>query len=437
MKSLAINGGEPVRRIPFPQHRTTGDEEKQAVARVMDSGALSKFIGADHPDFTGGPEVRALEEEWAEHFGTKHAIAVNSNSSGLICAMGAIGIQPGDEVIVCGYSMCISATAPLFYGGVPVFADLEPDYLCLDPHSVERCITPKTKAILIVDLFGQPYDSTAINALARQHSLYVVEDCAQAPGARNGEKMAGTLGHIGIFSLNYHKHIQCGEGGVIVSNDAELTERMNLIRNHAEAVVEGRKCGHYPNMLGFNFRMTEIEASIAREQLRKLDGLLKRRQENVRYLESQLDFIDGLQFSSARPGATHAYYQHALLWNSEAAGVGRNSFIQAVTAELPHFESRETEGVKLGYGYIKPLYRLPIFTSRTGPSRFTEALPDYSSTVCPVMEKLHHKTLVHHEFMLPCMRKQDMDDVCQAFYKVWQSRHYLQDLADTSKLERA
>lgn len=428
MTDLAINGGPKVRENLFPAHRPVGKEEAAAVAKVMESGVLSKYLGAWHADFYGGPTIRALETAWAERFGSKHAVSVNSNTSGLFCAMGAIGIEPGDEVIVCGYSMSISAVAPLLYGGIPVFADLENDYFCLSADSVAEKITPRTKAILVVDLFGQVYDAPGLSVLAEKHGLKVVEDCAQAPGAKLGDKYAGCLGDIGVFSLNYHKHIHSGEGGIIVTDDDKLAEKMRMIRNHAESVLASRDWPDLINMLGFNYRMTEVEAAIALTQIEKLDGLLAKRLDNIAYIEKELSFVTAMIPPKVRVGATHAYYQHAYLWDTEVAGVERNTFIDAVKAELPMFELRETEGVKLGYGYVKPLYKLPIFASASRSSNFTQQLPDYSNVICPVMEELHHKTLVHHEFMVPSMNRSDIDDVVAAFDKVWRRRNQLKSI---------
>lgn len=425
MSNLAINGGPKVREKLFPAHRPVGIEEAAAVAEVMAGGVLSKYLGAWHKDFYGGPTVKALEKAWAERFGSKHAVAVNSNTSGLICAMGAVGIEPGDEVIVSGYSMSISAVAPMFYGGVPVFADLEDDCFCLSTKSVAEKITPRTKAILVVDLFGQVYDATAMNALAVKHGIKVVEDCAQAPGARLDGTYSGALGDIGVFSMNYHKHIHSGEGGIIVTDDDDLAEKMRMIRNHAESVIGPRSWPGLTNMLGFNFRMTEVEAAIALSQLDKLDGLLAKRLENVAYIEQELAFISALTPPKVRDGARHVYYQHAYLWDEDAAGIDRNTFVEAVKAELPMFELRETEGVKLGYGYVRPLYKLPIFQEDPRTSNFTRQLPDYSDVTCPVLEELHHKTLVHHEFMVPSMNRSDIDDVVAAFDKVWSARNQL------------
>ena len=427
---LAINNGKSVREKPFPAHKTVGKEEKEAVLRVLDSGILSKYLGCWHEDFNGGPEVQALEREWADYFGVKHAIAVNSCTSGLYSAVGAIGVEPGDEIIVTPYTMCATATAPLIFNAIPVFADIEEDYFCLDPKSVESRITPLTRAVLVVDIFGQPYDVEAINAIAKKHGIYVIEDTAQAPGAKYKDRYAGTLGHIGVYSLNYHKHIHCGEGGIVVTDNDELAGKVRLIRNHAEAVVDGMGMNDLVNMSGFNFRMTEIEAAIARCQLKKLSGLLEKRIENVCYLEDHLKRIPALIKPKVRKDCTHVYYQHCFRFDEAKAGVSRNAFIEAVKAELPTFELRETEGVKLGYGYVRPLYLQSIFQKQMAygskgfpfSSEVYKGKINYSKGICPVAERMHGEELVAHEFMVPSMTRDDMDDVVQAFVKVWENR---------------
>lgn len=428
-QKLAIHGGPKLRSKLFPAHLTIGQEEKQAVNKVLDSGVLSNYLGCHHENFMGGTFVRECEQAWASHFGATHALAVNSNTSGLIAALGAIGIGPGDEVIVTAYSMSASATAPLFYGATPVFADVEPDMFCLDPVSIEAVVTEKTRAILIVDLFGQPFDVDSIRALADKHQLKIIEDCAQAPGATlHGEK-AGLLGDIGVFSLNYHKHIHCGEGGILLTNDDELAQRIALIRNHAESVVGPMGVTNLENMIGYNLRMTEIEAAIALCQLNKLDSLLLERRDRVQYFESKMAGFEALTMPLIREGATHAFYTHACLWNEEF-GINRDVFIKAVQAELPYFELREKEGVKLNVGYVPPIYSLPAFQQRKSMGRSHDPLAtawqDFSTSLCPVVEDLHYHRLVVHEFIVPSMQTSDIDDVVHAFEKVWDQRDQLQ-----------
>jgi len=434
MSHLAINGGDKIRTRPFPAYNMIGREEEEAVVEVMRSGILSRFLGSWHRDFYGGPQVQALEREWAEYYSVKHAIAVNSATSGLYCAVGATGAGPGDEVIVSPYTMSASASAALVYNAIPVFADIEEDYFCLDPDSVEERITPRTKAIMAVDIFGLPYDAGRINAIAERHNLTVIEDAAQAPGVKSGGKYAGTLGHIGVYSLNYHKHIHAGEGGIIVTDDDELAERMRLIRNHAEAVVEQMGRTHLVNMLGFNFRMTEIEAAITREQLKKLKGIMKSWRENVRYLEEKLAPIPCLVMPRVRPGCEHAYYVHPVKFRSDVAGVSRERFVDAVKAELPHYVNREGEGVKIGCGYVQPLYLQPLYQRKTvyGDKGFPFVAPFYTGEVryekgiCPVCEDMYETQLFTHELMRPSLTKDDLDDVVSAFSKVWEYRKELQ-----------
>lgn len=421
---LAIHGGPKTRETLFPAYISVGAEEKAAVCDVIDSGILSNYLGAHHENFMGGKYVRECEAVWADYFGARHALAVNSNTSGLIAALGAIGIQQGDEVIVSAYSMSVSATAPLIWGATPVFADIDPETFCLSAASIEAAITPRTKAIVIVDLFGQPFDVPAVRKLAAKHNLRIIEDCAQAPGAGYKGEKAGLLGDVGIFSLNYHKHIHSGEGGIVVTNDDDLAQRIALIRNHAESVVGPMGVTDLTNMIGYNFRMTEIEAAIATCQLAKLDGLLAERLERVSYFEKKMEGFEALSMPLVQQDTSHAYYIHACLWESD--DVNRNNFIDAVKAELPCFELREKEGVKLGYGYVKPLYLLPIFSAhKATPGRASpldDAWQKFELGLCPVVEDMHFNRLVTHEFILPSMQESDIDDVVRAFDKVWDQR---------------
>jgi len=429
MVKLAINGGKPVRTRPFPRYNTIGKEEKKAVNRVLDSGILSRFLGCWDRDFYGGHEIQTLENEWEKYFRVKHAIAVNSCTSGLYCAVGAVGVEPGQEIIVSPYTMSASATAALIFNAVPVFADIEEDYFCLDSESVEKKITSRTKAIIVVDIFGLPYDADTINKIAKKHGIFVIEDCAQAPGALYKDRFAGTLGNIGVYSLNYHKHIHCGEGGIVVTNDDKLAEKVRLIRNHAEAVVEDKKVTELANMIGFNFRMTEIEAAIVRSQLHKLKKLLRERQENSDYFTRHISDIPVLKVPKVRPGCTHVYYAYPMKFNEDIASISRKRFVEAVSAELVPVKS----GLIMSLGYAKPLYLQPMYQKKIayGSSGCPVKKPwydgnvNYNKGICPVAESMYEKELFSHELIKPSMTKKDIDDVIEAFHKVWQYRDEL------------
>jgi perosamine synthetase len=188
MAELALLGGPPAVRRPVTRFQGLGPDERAAVLRVMDRGLLSGFYGSPRPEFFGGPEVLAFEAAWRRRFGVAHAVSVNSATSGLMAALGAIGLGPGDEVIVPPYTMSATAMAPLVWGGVPVFADIEPDHFGLDPAAVAAAVTPATRAILAVNLFGHPADLGRLRDIADRHRLFLIEDNAQAILAGTGRR---------------------------------------------------------------------------------------------------------------------------------------------------------------------------------------------------------------------------------------------------------
>ncbi len=421
MPQLAINGGNPIRSKLFPAYNTIGEEEKRAVMKVLESGNLSQFLGAWHKDFFGGPTVQQFEKDWATAFGSKYAISVNSNTSGLFTAIGACGIKAGDEVIVSPYTMSASALAPVIYGAVPVFADVDDQNYGLSPDSIEKCITPRTKAILVVHLFGNPAKMDEIMSIAHKYNLKVIEDCAQAPMATYKGKPVGTIGDIGIFSLNYHKHIHTGEGGVLTTNNDQLAERIYLIRNHGENIVEPKGVQDVFNTHGFNYRMTEMEAAVGIEQLKKLPGLIDERLQNAAYFSSEIGKMNGIVPPFVEPGSKHVYYLQALKFDKQIIGVDRNTFVNAIKAEIPSAVLREDTPL-IGAGYVRPLYLQPLYQQRATHCSFNcekyKGQVDYSKGICPVAEKLHFEELITHEYIRPGMSKSDLDEVLAAFYKV-------------------
>lgn len=420
--TLALLGGEPLNTRRFEWNSSIGEEEKRAVMEVLDSRVLSDFYGSPGDRFLGGPRVRALERKWAERFGVRHAVAMNSATSGLYAAVGAIGIEPGDEVILPPYTMSATVAAILGYHAIPVFADIEPDHFCLDPQDVERRITDRTRAIMAVNLFGQPADLEALRAVARRHSLKLIEDNAQAPGARLSDRFAGTWGEIGVFSLNCHKAIQCGEGGVAVTDDDELALRLQLIRNHAESVVGGMGVERLDNMLGFNFRMTEIESAIAAAQLDKLDGINARRIELAARFDERLGVFPFLRTPRVRPKATHVYYLYMLRYDPSVLGIPREIFLKALNAEGYHAVG----------GYVTPLYLLPLFQKRIVfgrrgyPFIGTSHPPvSYVPGLCPVTERLNDHEIFYPDLIRRRITPEDIDTFARAVDKVASHAHLL------------
>ena len=418
VNALALSGGPPEISKPFPPYRSIGDEEIEAANRVLNSGVLSAFIGAPGPGFLGGPEVQALESEAAIRFGVRHVVTVNSWTSGLVAAIGAIGIEPGDEGIVTSWTMVATATAILHWNGIPVFVDIDPATFNLDPLAVEVAITPRTRAILCADIFGQSADILALRAIADRHNLHLPTDTAQAPGAQFAGRPAGTCADIGGFSLNYHKHIHCGEGGLLVTNDDRIADRLRLIRNHGEAVVTSDDPAELCNILGHNFRLGEIEAAIAREQLHKLPSLVASRQSAAERLREGLGELPFLSLPKVGPNSTHVYYVFGMTLDPELLGHSRSWIVEALRAE----------GVSAlcgGYQciHLNPLFRHRIAYGRGGFPWKGLARGDSSVTygpgLCPIAEDLHQRTFLGLNLCAHTYTDNEIDQVVSAFKKVW------------------
>jgi dTDP-4-amino-4,6-dideoxygalactose transaminase len=307
-----------------------GDEERAAVDRVLRSGMLAQ-----------GPEVKAFEEEFSKHVEGRHCVAVNSGTSALHLGFIAAGIKAGDEVIVPSFSFAATANSVALAGGTPVFADIDPRTFNMDPAHVESLITPRTKAIMPVHLYGHIAAMDQFEAICKKHNLILIEDSAQAHLATLNGRPTGAWGSVASFSFYPTKNMTAGEGGMVTTDSADIARMLRLLRNQGQEVI-------YQNeVVGFNNRMTDIHAAIGRVQLRKLPGWTVTRQKNAEFLTANLKNV---VTPFVAPGTTHAYHQYTIRIEGEDAAK-RDRFMAQI---------RE-RGVGCGVYYPTPIHRLPSF----------------------------------------------------------------------------
>lgn len=302
-----------------------GDAEREAVDRVMRSGMIAQ-----------GPEVAAFEQEFSNHLVEgRECVAVSSGTAGLHLGLLAAGIGPGDEVIVPSFTFAATSNAVALTGATPVYADIEPEYFCLNPVSVRSVITSRTRAIMPVHLYGQAADMTELLAIASEHGLEMFEDAAQAHGATLDARHVGTFGAFAMFSLYPTKNMTSGEGGMISCRDGSIARAARLLRN------QGMERQYANEVIGFNQRMTDIHAAIGRVQLGRLDEWTAVRRANASFLDSHLE---GVTTPAVRPGAEHVYHQYTIRVEGD-----RDRIVQAL---------RDEYGVGAGVYYPTPNHQL-------------------------------------------------------------------------------
>ena len=397
MDKLALFGGKPVCRKPVSPYDSIsiGKEEARAALKVLKEKILSGFLGRSGPGFLGGKYVKDLERHFCKYFKVKYAVSFNSATTALVAAVSALGIELGDEVITSPYTMSATASAILLNNALPVFADIEEKSFCLDPLSIEKNINAKTKAILAVNLFGSSANYDPILKIAKKHNLKIIEDSAQAPGAIYRGRFAATIGDIGVFSFNIHKVIECGEGGMLITNNKKYAFRAQLIRNHGEAVIDDlyQEKKIFEPILGSNYRLTEIQAAIATEQFKKLRKLNGHRIFLANYLTKRLKQFNWLVPPEVPQNNTHVYYVYSFRFLEQKIGIKRSTFAKAMKAE----------GFILNEGYQKPLYLMPAyqrkkiypnsqfpFVSKEYPHKI-----NYRKGLCPITERMYEKELLY------------------------------------------
>ncbi len=312
-----------------------GDAEKQAVLDVLDSGMLVQ-----------GPRTAALEEKWAAACGTSLAVATSSGTTALQIALLAHGIGPGDEVITTPFTFIASVNSILYTGARPVFVDIDPDSFNVDPELIESAVTPRTKAILPVHLYGNPCDMDPILEIARRHGLVVIEDAAQAIGATYQGRCVGSFG-TGCFSLYATKNIMAGEGGMITTSDEQFAAKCRMLRNH------GMQRRYFHDVLGYNFRMTDLHAAIGLAQIDRLTEFTDRRRANAAYLSQN---ITAVVTPKVQEGYGHVFHQYTVRVDCgrdrDAAARQLNAAGVATGIFYPVPANRQAYLVEMGFGGV-------------------------------------------------------------------------------------
>lgn len=419
MGKLALTGGQPLRTSPFPAWPVWDDREIEAVTGVVQSGKWFRFAyatGVELNEPTSGPMSKAVEfaHKFAAFHGAKYGVCTANGTGSLEMLFKAIGLRPGEEVIVPAYTYVASATAVLHAQGVPVFVDVEPDTYLMDMDKVEAAITERTRAIEPVHFGGQAVDMDRLMAIAQKHNLKVIEDDAHAHGSEwRGQKLGG-LGTAGSFSFQLSKNMTAGEGGIIITNDFDIAE---LCESY---LWSGRKKGrpwYEFHRLGWNYRITEFQAALLLVQLTRLEEQNARRMENARYLAQLLGEIDGLQTQRWDERANkHSWHIFMIRYDPERFdGVPRARFLEALSAE----------GIPCFTGYTFPLYANPMFVNKDFLSHGAPVSPIYQDIdftaykeKCPVTERACYRESIWLEHRLLLGTRQDMEDIAAGFRKV-------------------
>lgn len=408
MSILAIEGGTPVRRRPLPGGKKVGKEELKELIDVIDSGQMYRW---------GGTKVVQFEREFAELHGVSHAITSNSGTSSIHVGLAMLNPGPGDEVITGPVTDLGSILPIVFHNCIPIFSDLDPETYNMDPESVEANVTPRTKAIMAIHLFGNPSDMDAILDIGKRHGIPVMEDCSQAHLALYKDKLVGTLGEIGCFSLQQSKHMTTGSGGVTITDNDEYGKRGMLFMDKGQHQdwQWPRKYG----ILGLNYHMTELSGAVACAQVRKVRDVVARRRRNGELLTSLLEGVPNIQPQKVLPGCHNSYWLYGLTVNPDAPFTA-SQFVEAYGAE----------GLPASPSYIgKPIFLCSqaISEQRTfGNSSHPWDHPNarkgirYTEGLCPRTEDLLNRMVT-----LPLAEwygEEDIQDIATALRKV--ATHY-------------
>ncbi|MBM3812161.1 MAG: DegT/DnrJ/EryC1/StrS family aminotransferase [Acidimicrobiia bacterium] len=426
MSRLAILGGKPARTTPFPTWPRHTERDKKRLLEVLESG-----------NWGGFPFPNQLAREFAERFadahGARYGCTVVNGTVAIQVALQAAGIKFGDEVIVPAFTWDGTAVAVLHAGGVPVFADVDPDTYCLDVDAARRAITPRTKAILPVHLAMRFAAMDCMKELAKQHGLAVVEDCAHAHGGRFLGRGAGSYGDLGAFSFQTSKLMTAGEGGIVITSRLDCHEMTQSLVNCGRA-SESDEFGKRP--VGGNYRITEFQAAVLLGQLEQLEELTERRQRGAALMTSLLSGIGGVRALPAQAGLTReAIYHYVFQYRPPDRGVSRDLFAAAL----------EAEGIPCDGRFYEPVYRSDLFQANAADfpqlRYLREEEIDYRRVSCTVSERAAYEESVWLPHFLLLGDEEDVRQVAEAVEKVMKHRHELaasdEELAGVKSMSRS
>ncbi|MFH0922282.1 MAG: DegT/DnrJ/EryC1/StrS family aminotransferase [Fibrobacterota bacterium] len=400
--ALAMEGGPKAKTVPYGTGKRFGEPELAYLKEALDQNTLFYYKGN---------MVKRFVRKFADMYGFKHCVATSSGTASIHVALSAIGLSVGDEVIVPPITDQGSIIGILFQNALPIFADIHPHTYSLDPKSVEKAITPRTKAILAVHLTGGPIDMDGLLAVAKKHNIPVIEDCAQAYGTTYKGKRAGTMGLMGCYSTNDFKHMSTGDGGLIGTQDDTLAQLCFEIadKNYYRS---GAAVGKSPKFLAPNYRMTELQGAVGLAQLDKVEAICNARRKNGDLLSELLQGAPGFDTHGVIEGGTCTYFSWVGRIRPAELTCGIDDFVKAACAE----------GVFAWRNYSAPVYQYALFQDRNiyqhskFPLEGTGKTYAYEKGLCPVAESIVETAVAHpiSEFYT----EQDIEETAKAFRKV-------------------